>query len=131
MKGRCLTHTDASYHNYGARGIKIHHDWLKFYNFQNWALINGYKENLTIERINNNMDYEPDNCKLISKSDQSYNKRNSFFLNCFGETKCATLWLKDDRCCVDNFNTLKTRIKLGWDIEKAITEPVRNKNATK
>lgn len=72
MKGRCYCKTDKKYKNYGKRGIKICKEWLEDYNvFLNWSIKNGYKEGLSIERIDVNGDYKPDNCKFISISEQT------------------------------------------------------------
>jgi hypothetical protein len=77
MKARCYNPNIASFKNYGARGIKICEEWLKDNNmFFEWAMNNGYNETLTIERIDNNLDYCPENCKWIPIGDQPYNKRN-------------------------------------------------------
>ena len=76
MKARCYNKDNSEYKNYGARGIKICDEWLnnvkKFYD---WALENGYKENLSIDRINNDGNYEPNNCRWANKSEQGANKR--------------------------------------------------------
>ena len=67
MKDRCLNPNNHAYDNYGGRGIKICEKWLNengFINFYNWAILNGYKEGLSIDRIN--IDYEPTNCRWIT-----------------------------------------------------------------
>ena len=80
MKGRCYCKTDKKYKNYGKRGIKICKEWLEDYNvFLNWSIKNGYKEGLSIERIDVNGDYKPDNCKFISISEQTKNKTTSHY----------------------------------------------------
>lgn len=80
MKGRCYCKTDKKYKNYGERGIKICNDWLQDYNnFLSWSLKHGYKPGLTIERIDVNGNYEPNNCKFITISEQSKNKTTSHY----------------------------------------------------
>ena len=74
MKNRCANSNDRAYHNYGARGIKVCTDWLDFVPFYNWCIDNGYEDGLSIDRIDNNKDYCPKNCRIISKNDQTYNK---------------------------------------------------------
>lgn len=75
MKTRCSNPNKKEYKNYGGRGIKVCDEWLKYENFYNWAINNGYKDNLTIERINNDSDYEPSNCTWITIQEQQKNKR--------------------------------------------------------
>lgn len=80
MKQRCLNPNNNSYMNYGGRGISIYNEWLGekgSINFINWALTHGYKENLTIDRINDNGNYCPGNCRWADKNTQSANRRNS------------------------------------------------------
>ena len=80
MKGRCYCKTDKKYKNYGKRGIKICKELLEDYNvFLNWSIKNGYKEGLSIERIDVNGDYKPNNCKFISISEQTKNKTTSHY----------------------------------------------------
>ena len=80
MKGRCSTKTNHKYPIYGGRGIKVCEDWFNdFLSFYNWAYSNGYKEGLSIERIDVNGDYSPENCCWIPLSEQNKNKRNSIY----------------------------------------------------
>lgn len=72
---RCRNKNSTDYYNYGARGIKVCNEWEDFINFRNWAIINGYTDELTIERIDFNGNYEPSNCTWITKSEQVKNKR--------------------------------------------------------
>lgn len=74
MKGRCLRKTHPKYPRYGGRGITICNEWLDINNFANWALDNGWKEGLTLDRINNDGNYEPSNCRWVSVSENSRKK---------------------------------------------------------
>lgn len=78
IKERCLNPSCQSYPHYGGRGIMVCDEWLEdFTAFRDWALANGYREDLTIERIDVNGNYEPSNCTWIPMSEQHKNKRNS------------------------------------------------------
>lgn len=78
MKERCYSKNCERYPNYGGRGIKICDEWLKdFTKFYNWSSENGYKDNLSIERINNDNGYNPVNCKWIPMVEQGRNKTNT------------------------------------------------------
>lgn len=71
LKQRCLNPVHKSYHRYGGRGIKLYQEWLEFVGFRDWALTNGYQEGLSIDRINNDGDYEPSNCRWITIGENS------------------------------------------------------------
>lgn len=95
MKRRCNAKTCKAYKNYGGRGIKMYDEWNSDYtSFKNWALAHGYKDNLTIERLDVNGNYSPDNCTWITKHDQGLNKRNTKYLTLYGESKPAAEWCR-------------------------------------
>ena len=89
MRKRCYTQTSKSYVNYGGRGIKVCDEWDDYLSFRSWALNNKYNDKLSLDRINVNGNYEPDNCRWADNYTQARNKRNSHFLNYNG--KCLTI----------------------------------------
>lgn len=86
MKKRCYYKNSTSYKNYGARGIEVCNEWKNNYSaFKKWALDNGYDENLTIDRINTDKNYTPNNCKWSTRKEQNRNKRNNKLINYNGK----------------------------------------------
>jgi len=82
MKARCSNKNIPNYRNYGARGISVCHEWINdFTSFYTWAIENGYTDELSIERINNNGNYEPSNCKWATNQEQAHNKRKTKSMN--------------------------------------------------
>lgn len=75
MRARCNNPNHKAYPQYGGRGIKICREWDDFASFREWALANGYREDLTIDRINNDEGYEPNNCRWASYVEQRHNQR--------------------------------------------------------
>lgn len=76
MKSRCLTKTNKEYHNYGARGIRVCPSWLKDYDrFRKWAMKNGYKEGVILDRENGNGNYSPQNCRFVTPKVSTRNTR--------------------------------------------------------
>ena len=76
MKTRCYNKKNKNYKNYGGRGIKICNDWpMDFPAFYDWAITNGYSDSLTIDRINNDGNYEPSNCRWATAKEQRHNQR--------------------------------------------------------
>lgn len=84
MKCRCFMESHSAYMYYGGRGITVCADWLDFTNFRDWALANGYADNLEIDRKNNDLGYQPDNCRWITHAENMQNLRcqNEKKLNC-------------------------------------------------
>lgn len=74
MKSRCLKKTNKSYQKYGGKGITICDEWLSYENFYNWSIVNGYNDILTLDRIDNNGNYEPSNCRWVDVKTQVRNR---------------------------------------------------------
>ena len=124
IKRRCLFETDQRYHQYGGRGIKMCALWQEsFDNFAEWALSNGYQDDLTIERIDVNGDYCPENCTWITRKEQSLNKRETIWVDYKGRH------IQLVKLCEEKglrYDPIHNRIMdMGWDVERAIDEPLR------
>ena len=122
MKQRCFNKNSSHYKNYGGRGIKVCDEWLEFMNFYNWAMSNEYSEGLTIDRIDVNGNYEPDNCRWVDNKTQCNNKRNNHLITYNGKTHTMMEW---SRLLNIKYDVLRFRLKRGWDIEKALTERIK------
>lgn len=126
MKWRCNPKNKTSdYEMYYARGIRVCDQWVNNYEtFRDWSIENGYTDKLTIDRFpDKNGNYHPTNCRWADGRDQCRNTRRNLIIVAFGETKSAIEWSEDQRCSI-NDKTLRRRIHLGWDSEKAITKIV-------
>ena len=120
MIARCYNNKNASYKIYGGRGIIVCNEWQEFEKFYNWTLNNSYADNLSIDRIDNNGNYEPTNCRWITLKAQSRNRRKSAFIEYNGQIKCASEWA--ELYSLDRNLVLK-RIRRGWGIHEALTTP--------
>jgi hypothetical protein len=99
MRGRCERKTDKAYKWYGGRGITICEEWRNdFQAFYDWAMANGYADNLTIDRIDVNGNYEPNNCRWISNAEQQRNKRDNVRITFEGRTQTISEWAKEFNC---------------------------------
>lgn len=95
MLQRCYNSNNKSYNCYGAKGIKVCDEWLNNPSiFEEWALSNGYEDNLTIDRINSNKDYCPENCRWVTKSENSKYKSTTKILEVDGISHTGADWSK-------------------------------------
>lgn len=117
MIQRCENENDKHFKYYGGRGIKVCPEWHDFEVFYNWAINNGYLENLTLDRINNDGNYEPCNCRWVSKKVQANNTRRNRYIEYNGETHTIAEW---SRILNIPYDKLRGRITRGWSIEKAL-----------
>lgn len=123
MKTRCYNPSSNKYHAYGGRGIKVCDEWKNsFANFKKWALSNGYANNLTLDRINNNGNYEPSNCRWVTNKQNTNNTRRNRILTYNGENHTMSEWCE---ILGVKLQTLSARIYRGWSVEDAITKPIR------
>lgn len=125
MRNRCSNQKDKNFYNYGGRGIAVCDEWQNdFLAFYDWAMANGYKDNLTIERIDNNGNYEPANCRWATKKEQANNTRKNHLFTYGGKTQTISQWAEEYGI---KPNTLLYRIRRVWNFERAITEKINTK----
>lgn len=135
VKSRCQNESSTAYEHYGGRGIKVCDEWLGvdgFENFLDWALKNGYNENAkrgecTLDRIDSNGDYSPQNCRWKDMKAQSNNTRRNRLVEYKGEIKTLAEWVN---LLNMDYSVVLWRIdKGGWNIEKAFETPPRKKKS--
>lgn len=130
IKNRCLNPNSPEYYNYGGRGITICDEWLDFDNFRVFMLSIGYNSKAakgaqTIERIDVNKGYFPDNCTLIPLKQQPLNMTSNRKIRANNQTKLLTEWARELEV---SETTIINRIKRGWSPEKAVTTPPKRVN---
>lgn len=118
MRHRCYNKHDKNYNNYGGRGIKICDEWLSdFMNFYKWSMNTGYCKTLTIDRIDVNGNYEPNNCRWVDWDTQANNRRNNVYLTYNGKTQTIARWSKELNIC---YHTLMYRHNKGWSDKECL-----------
>lgn len=126
MKNRCYNKNAPSFKNYGMRGIRICQEWLcDFQVFYDWAMSNGYKEDLTIDRIDVNGNYEPSNCRWSTRTEQANNKTNNHYITIEGKTKTISQW---SQIFGINPRSVSNRIQLGWREERLFDDLIPKDN---
>jgi len=123
MRKRCLNPKCARYKDYGGRGIEICKEWENFDNFVEWAKANGYNSSLTIDRIDNDGDYTPENCRWATVKAQNRNKRTCVMVEYRGETKALIDWCEELNL---PYYTIQKRIKKGMNPTEALENPVKH-----
>lgn len=122
MKQRCNNPRSKDAHNYSERGIAICQEWNdSFESFRDWAISNGYQDGLSIDRIDVNGNYCPENCRWSTASEQCRNTRVNHLLTFNGKTQPIASWA--DETGIDYY-TLSKRIEKGWSVDRALTQPV-------
>lgn len=117
MRQRCNNPNNGKYKRYGERGIKVCSEWDDYSNFKKWSLLNGYSENLTIDRIDTNGDYEPSNCRWADDIQQANNKTNNVMINYNGEIITMAEFCRKNNLKYKMFSKYR---KLGMPIEELI-----------
>lgn len=121
MRRRCNSPKDKRYKIYGGKGVFVCKDWEDFKNFKEWSIANGYKEGLTIDRIDNNGPYSPNNCRWTTHKVQNNNQSTTTILRIGDVEKPLHEW--SDFVGIKP-ETLRRRIYAGWSIERALFEKV-------
>ena len=124
MHERCERVKHPHYDAYGGRGINVCDEWKEYLPFAEWARNNGYTDELTIDRIDVNGNYEPENCRWATRKEQSLNKRSNVFLEYNGKRKTLGEWAEEYNI---NRTTLTNRLRRKWSVEKSLTYPVGEK----
>ena len=122
MKDRCNNPNNKGYSNYGGRNVKVCDEWNDYDNFYAWSIENGYDESLSLDRINNDGNYEPSNCRWSTRREQNENKRNNHLETINGLTFTLSQWARKYNL---NYKTIYTRYKRGKRNEELIA-PLRH-----
>jgi len=118
IKSRCYNNKDSNFYLYGGRGIKVCDEWKNSYiAFRDWALTNGYQEGLTIDRIDNNGNYCPENCRWATIKEQANNRRDNKLITYNSKTQTVSQWADELGL---NYCVLNGRLRKGWSIERAL-----------
>ena len=123
IKSRCYNPNEPHYKDYGGRGVGMCKEWLDdFVAFYDWSVNNGYDEKLSIDRIDNDGNYEPSNCRWTTQKVQNNNKRTNKYIEYKGEVKTVQEW-----CNLLNVSSVLVykRLGAGWSVERALTTPSR------
>ena len=128
MCNRCSNPNNPAWDRYGKRGILVCDDWKLYENFRDWAKSNGYNDDLTIDRIDNDRGYNPDNCRWADRYTQANNKRDNHIVEFKGQKKTLSEWAS---YLGIPYKTLHNRVvRLNWDIERAFTQPMRKSSSS-
>lgn len=123
MKTRCTNPNSHDFHNYGGRGITVCKEWSDdFMNFYNWAVANGYADDLTIDHIDVNGNYEPNNCRWANNELQAKNRRTSIFITFNDSTHSIPEW---EEITGIKSATIRKRLRAGWNIKDVLTKPLK------
>jgi hypothetical protein len=129
IKGRCCNPKNHAYKDYGGRGIKICDEWKEdFVAFYSWAMENGYNENLSIDRIDVNGNYTPDNCRWVTSIEQQNNTRHNILLTVNGVTHTVAEWAK---IVGVTRHLIYNRLANGWQVNEDLFLPPLEKGITR
>jgi hypothetical protein len=125
MKGRCFNKNQSDYQHYGGRGITMCEEWRNnARSFISWALSKGYQKGLEIDRINNDGNYEPSNCRIVTHTVNVRNTRSNVLIEYRGETKTLSHWCEQLNL---KYASVYSRLyQLGYDVTKSFEHPIRS-----
>lgn len=128
MKDRCNNFHNENYKNYGGIGVKVCHEWEDYSTFREWAFLNGYNEKAeygecSIDRINVDGDYAPDNCRWVTMQEQQMNKHTNVFIDKDGKRQTLTEWCRELNL---NESAIRNRYRNGWSIDR-LFEPIKTR----
>lgn len=121
MRQRCSDKKCREYKLYGGRGITVCEEWQDFIQFHDWARESGYEENLTIDRIDVNGNYEPDNCRWATRLEQGNNKGNNHVVEYNGESRTIAEWSRETGV---KGSLIRWRLKQGWDLKDVFNKKI-------
>lgn len=124
MKCRCSCPTASKYEIYGGKGIRVCDEWLPFTGFRDWALTHGYSNNLSIDRINSDGNYEPKNCRWVTYKVQGNNTKQNHIITYNNKTQTLAEWADE---LGFSYKVLSERIRRKWSIERAFNTPTQTK----
>jgi len=124
MRKRCYDSSSINFNRYGGRGIQVCRQWRDSYETFLADMGRAPSPKHSIDRIDNDGDYGPNNCRIATPVQNARNSRRATLLTAFGETKPLTAWAEDSRCRI-RVKSLRTRIRAGWTHEEAIATPPR------
>ena len=128
MLARCRCKSASGWDRYGGRGIAVCIEWQEFTPFHQWAMANGYSDSLEIDRINNDGNYEPSNCRWATRLEQANNRRNSRRFELYGRVQALPDWCREYG---HKLSYVRSRLSRGWSIEEALTIPYRQNHRPK
>lgn len=123
MIQRCTNEKYPQYFDYGGRGIGVCDEWKEYIGFSTWAKANGYSDDLTLDRRENDKGYSPHNCRWVSYEVQNNNQRRNYWISYRNSTHTLAEWAKILNI---NYETLRSRVqRYHWSVEKALSTPAR------
>lgn len=118
MRRRCRDEKYDRYERYAKRGTKVCDEWHHYLTFKEWSLANGYSDNLSLDRIDNDGDYNPSNCRWADQTVQANNRSSSHYLEFDGKKLSIKQW---SLVVGINEQTIHERLKRNWTVEKSLT----------